>query len=732
MNKCDVIIPIYNAYECLGPCIDSVIENTNFDGNNLYLINDKSSDDRVLPLLKKYQKKYNFIKVIENEKNLGFVGSVNKGMKLSKNDVILLNSDTEVTAKWLEKIIACAYSEKKIATVTPLSNNATLVSVPNGLNANDLPPNMSLDEYSKLIEISAYNNNFQLPTAHGFCMFIKREVLDLVGYFDEKTFGKGYGEENDFSFRCLDYGYKNILCDNTIIYHKEKQSFSSKRENLINENLKKLHNQYPIYSRRIELWCENFPIKMICENIDYQIELHNRKNILLLIHDWNDIKNNVGGTSLHVLDLVCSLREKYNFHILAPNNGIYKLTSYFKDKVKVLKFPAIENNNLYGYYNKEYKDMIENIIIGFRIDFIHIHHMIGHFFDIIDVADKYKIKKMITLHDFYALCPTINMLYKMESYCLRLKEKNCKECLVYKTGLKNDIIPFWRKNWSNFLKDFDRVIVPSLDTKNEVNKVYSDVNIDVIEHGININKSDYVSDIDNANIYNVAFVGVMAAHKGGKILVELLKKSKNKRIKFHLFGTTEFPFLEKNRSNYTYHGKYKREELSNLLKENKINLVCSFSIWAETYSYTLTEEIASGIPVLSFDIGAVSQRIKKSGCGYIIGLDSTPEQILEKIDDIFKNKKEYHKVLENIKKYEIKTVKDMSLEYEKYYTTTDRINLNKENSTYLKKIIKENYEVKESLNNAETTWILNSLKWRIVSKIKIPNIIKKIVKKVVR
>lgn len=67
--------------------------------------------------------------------------------------------------------------------------------------------------------------------------------------------------------------------------------------------------------------------------------------------------------------------------------------------------------------------------------------------------------------------------------------------------------------------------------------------------------------------------------------------------------------------------------------------MCSFSIWAETYSYTLTEEIASGIPVLSFDIGAVSQRIKKSGCGYIISLDSTPEQILEKIDDIFKNKK---------------------------------------------------------------------------------------------
>ena len=129
MNKCDIIIPIYNAYDCVIECIDSVIKNTTFDGNILYLIDDKSPDDRILPLLKKYQKKYKFIKVIENEENLGFVGSVNKGMKVSKNDVILLNSDTEVTPHWLDKIIKCAYSEKMIATVTPLSNNATLASV---------------------------------------------------------------------------------------------------------------------------------------------------------------------------------------------------------------------------------------------------------------------------------------------------------------------------------------------------------------------------------------------------------------------------------------------------------------------------------------------------------------------------------------------------------------------------------------------------------------------------
>ena len=74
----------------------------------------------------------------------------------------------------------------------------------------------------------------------------------------------------------------------------------------------------------------------------------------------------------------------------------------------------------------------------------------------------------------------------------------------------------------------------------------------------------------------------------------------------------------------------------------------------------------------------------------------------------------------------------MSNDYRKIYNITDKITINENNANYLKLIIKENYQVKESVNNAETAWILNSLKWKIVSKIKVPNAIKKVVKKVVR
>ena len=101
----DVIIPIYNAYEYVEKCINSVIKSSNLNEDRLILIDDKSPDSRIYELLESFKEKYPNLNIIvlQNEKNIGFVGTVNRGMKYSDNDVILLNSDTEVTNQWIEK-----------------------------------------------------------------------------------------------------------------------------------------------------------------------------------------------------------------------------------------------------------------------------------------------------------------------------------------------------------------------------------------------------------------------------------------------------------------------------------------------------------------------------------------------------------------------------------------------------------------------------------------------------
>lgn len=136
-NGIDIVIPIYNGYEDVQMCMDSIKKYTDLKKNRILLINDCSPDERILPYLQSIVEEN--IVLISNERNMGFSANVNKGMRYSDRDVILLNSDTIVTKNWVEKIVACAYREAEIGTVTPLSNSATLCSIPIMCQDNPIP-----------------------------------------------------------------------------------------------------------------------------------------------------------------------------------------------------------------------------------------------------------------------------------------------------------------------------------------------------------------------------------------------------------------------------------------------------------------------------------------------------------------------------------------------------------------------------------------------------------------
>ena len=88
-------------------CITSVFRNTHLD-YELILIDDCSSDKRIKELLSSLES-LDFVHVIRNKENMGFVKNVNLGMKMTKNDVVLLNSDTIVTPQWLSHMVYSAY-----------------------------------------------------------------------------------------------------------------------------------------------------------------------------------------------------------------------------------------------------------------------------------------------------------------------------------------------------------------------------------------------------------------------------------------------------------------------------------------------------------------------------------------------------------------------------------------------------------------------------------------------
>ncbi|MDD3036340.1 glycosyltransferase [Bacteroides sp.] len=675
----DIVIPIYNAFDFVNKCIETVIEHTDLTRHTLLLINDKSTDERILPLLNSFIENNQAlnIKLIDNKENQGFIGTVNIGMQNSLHDVVLLNSDTEVTKNWLLKIQNCAYSKPAVATVTPLSNNATLASVPEFLSENRLPSSMTVDEYAEIVEKCSMNLFPEIPTAHGFCMYIKREAIDNLGLFDEKTFGKGYGEENDFSYRCLQAGYRHLLCDNTYIYHKGTQSFSQEKTELINSHLQILKERYPSCFANTELFIQQNPISEIQLNIRYGIDLYSKKNVLIIIHEFKAIKEkNIGGTILHVYDLIKNMRKEFNFHIVyySIDDFRYYLTSYLSSDQITTPLGSYFSYTTLKLYNDEFKKEIERLTDALRIDLIHIHHLRDMYLDIFKIAEEKKIPVIYTLHDFYSMCPSVKLFDEKTFLCNYSDPEGCNSCLSKKFKQNVNIIPLWRKEFYKNLKIVKKIIVPSFSTKKIFLDVYKDLVIDVVEHGydrIDNAQSGPYRNKRNCKNFNIAFIGGISEEKGLRYLKELISEAKGSDVTIHLFGITESKKHNTNTRNYIYHGEYLQKDLPNLLFENNIKLICLMSMWPETYSYTLTESLISELPVITFDLGAIAERVKAIDAGWVLPINSTTKDVFKLILTIKStlSGEEYRRKVENIRHYseEMKSVKEMTDEYTEIY-----------------------------------------------------------------
>ncbi|MCJ2094247.1 glycosyltransferase, partial [Methylobacterium sp. J-072] len=207
-----VIMPVYKGrgetLRAIHACL-SAPQKTPF---TLLAVNDRSPDPQLTAELAELAGRGLF-HLVENQNNLGFVRSVNRGLSLRQGRaVVLLNSDAQVFGDWLDRLVAHAETagaegRPPVGSVTPLSNNATICSYPR-FNANNTMaleiPRPELDQAARTLN---RGRSVEVPTGVGFCMYMTAAALDAVGVLDEIAFGKGYGEENDWCMRARKAGF---------------------------------------------------------------------------------------------------------------------------------------------------------------------------------------------------------------------------------------------------------------------------------------------------------------------------------------------------------------------------------------------------------------------------------------------------------------------------------------------------------------------------------------------
>ena len=664
----DIIIPIYNAYDDLQKCVASILECTDLDRHRLLLVNDASSDERILPYIQSLENEH--ILVITNEKNLGFSGSINYGIEVSYDrDVLLLNSDTIVTKNWIEKIINCAYSDTTIATVTPLSNNATLCSVPEFLKENQLPEGYSLEQYADLIESVSMQLYPRIPVANGFCMYIKREVIEKIGLFDMETFGRGYCEENDFCYRAEQIGYHHAMCDDTYIYHTGTTSFiSEEKKRYIEEHEKVLNDRYPEQNHNVAVHCRDNPNNRVQENIKLWTGLLNgKKNILYLVQSdfRQDANDHLGGTQLHVKDMNEIMRDTYNVFVAARNGEYMNFTAYTKEDEYTFKFYIGKVPEYPEFRSKIFAELYGKILDTFHIDLVHIHHTKDLTLELYYQAEERKIPIIVTLHDYYTICPSIKMINCHGELCINDPEQQCcAKCQQNTTKLWKgiDYISIWRNEHREALKKANVLITPSMSAKEIIISYYPEIQnkLIVIPHGM---KTMTCKTFGGTDQLHVAFVGGISKEKGSYTSSRLIKNGPTD-VQWYLFGVwgyNELSMLDK--KNYTKTGLYERDELPQLIAKYQIDVICILPIWPETYCYTLSEALMCGVPIIATDIGALGERMREFNCGWLVSVDNAYKESLEIIERIKDKGSEYQEKKALVRKITVKNLYDMKKEY---------------------------------------------------------------------
>jgi len=253
-----VVIPAYNAAAELGRCLQTVRSTVPPD-TEVLIIDDASPDPAVARVLERWRRdagpRWRFL---ANPENRGFVATANRGMRLSSGDVVLLNADTEVTPGWLEGLARCLASDAAIATATPWTNNGEIASIPQFCAANPAPPDR--DAVARELVRAGAPAYPELPTAVGFCMAIARRAIDCVGYFDEALFGRGYGEENDFSMRVRAAGMRNVLCDDVYVVHLGGRSFGPLGLKPDAGSMERLLSRHPSYLELVQDFIAGDPL----------------------------------------------------------------------------------------------------------------------------------------------------------------------------------------------------------------------------------------------------------------------------------------------------------------------------------------------------------------------------------------------------------------------------------------------------------------------------------------
>jgi glycosyltransferase involved in cell wall biosynthesis/GT2 family glycosyltransferase len=435
----DIVVPVYGAAAAVRRCVDSVLTRT--DGAYRLLI---VLDGLQPPDVEEWARSSEAeprLRVLRNPRRRGFVASVNRGIEESQRDVVLLNSDTEVTSGWLGRLRQAASSHPRVATVTPFSNNATICSLPRTLVENDLPFGHDVESFGRLVERCSSRSYPRLPTGVGFCLYVRRPALDAVGDFDERRFGFGYGEEADFSMRAARAGFVHLLDDATFVFHRGQGSFGLDRRRRVRAAHRVMRRLHPAYLHEIDEFIRRDPLAPLRKKVLAALHPQRRgespppRRVLHVVHGFPP--DAWGGTEIYawwlahrqsahrsvaVFSRIAREDREYGEVVERVDRGL-RVRSVVNDFVQ--RDPLARNAIVSRRMDRAFTAFFHEV----EPELVHVHHLGGHAISLLGVLGRLRVPVVYQVQDWWGPCARSNLFHRQGFLCSGPAAAKCGECL---------------------------------------------------------------------------------------------------------------------------------------------------------------------------------------------------------------------------------------------------------------------------------------------------------------
>jgi GT2 family glycosyltransferase len=609
MRRLSIVIPVFSDVAATRLCFESVMRTRRLGRDAVVIVNDNPADPAIAELIDA-QARHPDVFILRNGQNIGFVESANRAMNfVHAGDILLLNADTELFSGAIDEMHRVLHGSPDIGTVTALSSNATLFSYPHPSGVEEVLDDIAWPDLAAVALRENAGQSVFIPTAHGFCMLIRRDVVAEIGLFD-LAFGRGYGEENDFSIRAADRGWRHVLAGGVLVRHDESASFRAEKPALLATNLGLLSERYPEYNARIRAFAAADPVRRLRWPLDFHRLRRFRQagfKIELIVENWLD-----GGTARAAADIdaIVHTPDVHLLHLMGAKDGTIAL--------------HLEGLQIHSVFRPEDAATLFDLLATLDLERVVVHHLLGFTQDFVRGLHAFIASRpsVFHVHDYYYVCPRVTMIDASGAFCGGAAPDRCVRCIgldgTHNAYRMTEMTPAeHRKLFQDMLSAASSVIAPSRDTADRLAALIPGSRPVAVPHpqtGVS-----FPIGVRRGTMTDICLFGAIGPHKGSSTLLALarLARLNHPEFRFHVIGYTNVDEALLAVGNVTISGKYDPEALPALVEASGARIALFLHGWPETFSYTLTEAVGLGLIPVVPDVGAPADRIRAAGFGVV-------------------------------------------------------------------------------------------------------------------